>query len=145
MLHFGGYSRAILALSTASCTQIALIGMTLWLSAWTGAYAEDGATNIGFYLGTYACILLGINIMVPLNNAVSHSGAWIAARTLHAQFTEATLRVPISWFDSHPMGTIMNRFSTDINSLDSVLVNWLRMTLDNQMRLILRIGAIASI
>lgn len=83
--------------------------------------------------------------MVPLNNAVFQYGAWKAARSLHTRLTNAILNVPVGWFDSHPIGTVLNRFSSDMDSLDSILVNWLRMTLDNQIRLCLRIGAIASI
>jgi ABC-type multidrug transport system fused ATPase/permease subunit len=145
MLQFGGYPYAMLALLSAFCTQIAFFSSTLWLAVWTGAYTKEGAINLGFYLGCYACILLTFNLMVPLNNTVFQYGAWRAARTLHTRLTNSVLNVPIKWFDSNPVGTVLNRFSSDMASLDSIIVGWLRMTLDNQIRLCLRIGAIASV
>jgi ABC-type multidrug transport system fused ATPase/permease subunit len=145
MLLFGGVPYAIVALFTAFLTQFAFFSIALWLSQWTGAYSKSETVDIGYYLGIYACILLGFNLMVPINNLVFQYGNWKAARSLHARLTDAVLNSPIRWFDYQPIGTILNRFSQDIQSLDSVLLNWLRMTLDNQLRLLFRVGGIASI
>ncbi|OAQ69592.1 ABC transporter [Purpureocillium lilacinum] len=40
---------------------------------------------------------------------------------------------------------IINRFGPDMQSLDAVLVDWLRMTLDNGLRFLLRVASVASI
>lgn len=145
MSHFGGVPYTILALFTAFLTQIAFLSIPFWLSQWTGAYAKTNVVDVSFYLGIYACILLGFNLMVVINNLVFQHGNWNAAHDLHARLTRAVLNSPIKWFDHVPIGMILNRFSQDIQSLDSILLNWLRMSLDNQVRLLLRITSIASI
>ncbi|KAI7972978.1 hypothetical protein EIK77_001552 [Talaromyces pinophilus] len=145
MSHFGGLPYTILALFTAFLTQITFLSIPLWLSQWTGAYAKTNVVDVSFYLGIYACVLLGFNLMVVINNLVFQHGNWKAAHDLHARLTSAVLNSPIKWFDYVPTGMILNRFSQDIQSLDSILLNWLRMSLDNQLRLLLRISSIASI
>lgn len=145
MSHFGGLPYTMLALFTAFLTQIAFLSIPLWLSQWTGAYTKTDVVDVNFYLGIYACVLLGFNLMVVINNLVFQHGNWKAARDLHARLTTAVLNSPIKWFDHLPIGMILNRFSQDIQSLDSILLNWLRMSLDNQLRLLLRISSIASI
>jgi ABC-type multidrug transport system fused ATPase/permease subunit len=145
MSHFGGLPYTILALFTAFLTQITFLSIPLWLSQWTGAYAKTNVVDVSFYLGIYACVLLGFNLMVVINNLVFQHGNWKAAHDLHARLTSAVLNSPIKWFDYVPTGMILNRFSQDIQSLDSILLNWLRMSLDNQLRLLLRISGIASI
>lgn len=145
MSRFGGLPYTMLALFTAFLTQIAFLSIPLWLSQWTGAYTKTNVVDVSFYLGIYACVLLGFNLMVVINNLVFQHGNWKAARDLHALLTSAVLNSPIKWFDHLPIGMILNRFSQDIQSLDSILLNWLRMSLDNQLRLLLRISSIASI
>ncbi|KAL3417937.1 ATP-binding cassette transporter abc4 [Phlyctema vagabunda] len=145
ILCFGGYPYAILALATSFSAQAAFFSITLWLSVWTGAYSKSEAVNIGFYISVYAAILFGFNFMVALNNGIFQYGSWRAASNLHTKLLDGVFNVPIRWFDSQAIGTILNRFSTDMQILDSNLVNVLRMTLDLQIRLCLRIGGIASI
>jgi len=44
-----------------------------------------------------------------------------ASRKLHDDMTEAVLRAQISFFDTNPMGRILNRFSADVGSNDDLL------------------------
>lgn len=64
---------------------------------------------------------------------------------MHERLVSAVFQAPISWYDNTPIGRIINRFGVDIQSLDSFLVDWLRMSLDNGIRLALRLASIASI
>ena len=40
---------------------------------------------------------------------------------LHDRMVEAILHAPVFFFDSNPLGRIMNRFSKDVGSMDEVL------------------------
>eukprot|EP00536_Pseudo-nitzschia_multiseries_P014610 jgi/Psemu1/215290/e_gw1.735.14.1 len=44
-----------------------------------------------------------------------------ASRNLHNDMTKAVLRAKISFFDTNPMGRILNRFSADVGSNDDML------------------------
>ena len=44
-----------------------------------------------------------------------------AAENLHSKMTLATIKAPVTFFDSTPAGRILNRFSKDIGSMDDVL------------------------
>ena len=44
-----------------------------------------------------------------------------ASFSLHASMLIAVLRAPLSFFDTTPIGRIMNRFSRDIDTVDTVL------------------------
>ncbi|RDW64705.1 hypothetical protein BP6252_10356 [Coleophoma cylindrospora] len=145
ILCFGGYPYAILALFTSFAAQAAFFSITLWLSVWTGAYSEKEAVNLGFYIGVYAIILVAFNCLVASSNFIFQYGSLRAARGLHTNLLAAVFHVPIRWFDSQALGTILNRFSTDMQVIDSSLVNLLRITLESQLRLCFRIGGIASI
>ena len=47
--------------------------------------------------------------------------AYAASRTLHSSILYGVLRAPMSFFDTTPIGRIINRFAKDIESVDSAL------------------------
>lgn len=44
-----------------------------------------------------------------------------AARTLHANFADRVLRAPMAFFDTTPIGRILNRASRDVETVDNNL------------------------
>ena len=53
-------------------------------------------------------------------------GTVIASRTLHNSLLERILRSPMSFFDTTPLGRIVNRFSKDIDTIDSTIPHTIR-------------------
>ncbi len=53
-------------------------------------------------------------------------GAVIAASTLHKNLLENILKLPMSFFDTTPLGRIVNRFSKDIDTVDSTIPQTIR-------------------
>ncbi len=45
----------------------------------------------------------------------------ITARSLHNQMFNSLLRAPVLFFDSNPIGRVVNRFSKDVSSIDEQL------------------------
>ncbi len=45
----------------------------------------------------------------------------ISARSLHNQMFNALIRAPVLFFDSNPIGRVVNRFSKDVSSIDEQL------------------------
>jgi ATP-binding cassette subfamily C (CFTR/MRP) protein 1 len=46
---------------------------------------------------------------------------YAASRTLHSSILFGVLRAPMTFFDTTPIGRIINRFAKDIDSIDSSL------------------------
>lgn len=145
MLHFGGPVYALLALLTIVLSNAALIATSFWLSVWVNAYDRQEAVNIAFYLGVYALFTLASAVIDCLTFLTFANGQWIAARNLHKQLIKAVMNVSLSWWKDVPVGRVVNRFSRDMNSLDSDLGRMLMYFLSMFVDIFFRLGAISSI
>ena len=78
-------------------------------------------TCSGCYLGIYAG-LGGIQSIFTFISAISLAVAGVlAAQTLHSKLLRNILRCPISFFDTTPLGRVLNRFSLDIYVIDKAI------------------------
>lgn len=80
--------------------------------------AADGDVNVGYYLGVYA--LLGfLYIAISLSReAVLFWGSLHASWKIHDRLLKAVMHAKFRFFDSTPLGQLMNRFSKDVESVD---------------------------
>ena len=80
--------------------------------------AADGEVNVGYYLGVYA--LLGVfYIAISLSReAVLFWGSLHASWKIHDRLLNAVMHAKFRFFDSTPLGQLMNRFSKDVESVD---------------------------
>lgn len=145
MMLFGGPLYAPLAILVTITVQLAYFGITYWLSIWTGTYEEEEHPNSLFYLAIYAIAIIVFLLLQLTNNLVYQYGSWIAAKKMHRRLVTAVLSAPITWFDENPIGRAINRFGNDTRSMDTVLIDWLRMSIENGLRFLLRIASVASI
>ena len=100
-----------------------------WVSWWTdntNAAGEFLHSNL-FYLGIYT--LIGVaNAAASLARGLLTAVAGInSARSLHDELLTNLLRVPMSFFDTTPVGRILNRFSKDQYVIDEALPRTLSM------------------
>ncbi|KAK2731241.1 ABC multidrug transporter [Colletotrichum kahawae] len=145
MVYFGGPWYAMFCLIMMLLSQVAVMAGSLWLSVWVEAYSSQVAVDIAFYLGIYAAITVAESVVYAGVFLVFENGAWHAARKLHNDFIRAVMRVSLSWYKKTPVGRIINRFSSDMSSLDLTVSPQLRAFLESSMALIIRIFAISSI
>lgn len=146
MRFFGSPFHAILAIFMSILSNASFVGTTLWLAVWVDAYEKkEDSHGVAFYLGIYAVWTLGDTFFNGLTYICYERGGWQAARTLHSSFIRAIMNVPLSWFKTTPVGRIVNRFSRDMNSLDTGLVGMLRMTIENAVRLCFQSLAVSAV
>ncbi|KAJ5906589.1 ABC transporter 7 [Penicillium subrubescens] len=83
-----------------------------------GPVTDDGQVNVTYYLGVYA--LLGIvYILISLSReAVLFWGSLHASWKIHDNLLRAVMHAKFRFFDSTPLGQLMNRFSKDVESVD---------------------------
>lgn len=110
---------------------VAFIGSNLWLSAWTGDSKVFNGTDYpasqrDMRVGVYGALGAAQGLFVLLANLLCAHGSIHASNTLHRQLLNNILRAPMSFFDTTPIGRIVNRFAGDISTLDDVLPMSLR-------------------
>ncbi|KAI0171779.1 ABC transporter [Hypoxylon sp. FL1284] len=142
---FGSPIYAILALLISVISTASYVGTGLWVAVWVDAFGKDDAYNVAFYLGIYAAWSAADIIFNGLTYVAYENGGWFAARTLHATFMKAVMSVPLSWYKATPVGRVVNRFSRDMDSIDSQLAGMLRLCLEMLTRLLFQIVAVGSV
>ncbi|CAJ0582005.1 unnamed protein product, partial [Mesorhabditis spiculigera] len=99
------------------------IARSLWLSAWSNGNVDDAlqekdtGTNLSVFsfLGVAEVItLLGIQIALVF-------GCQRASLALHSPVLHSILRSPMSFFDTTPVGRILNRLARDLEVIDNFL------------------------
>lgn len=99
------------------------VGANLWLKHWSGKNLEDGANNnVWVYLAIYALIGWSGTVFAFLQTMVMWVYCGIrSARYLHSSMLESVIKSPMSFFDTTPLGRILNRFSKDEHTIDELL------------------------
>ncbi|SCU78688.1 LAME_0A05358g1_1 [Lachancea meyersii CBS 8951] len=115
-----GIPGAIVFLIFLASSRALLVGENFWLKHWSEDNQKKGENvRIGFYVGIYILISLAAATLNNLKNIVLLLVCSIrASRILHDNMARAVLRSPMSFFETTPVGRIINRFSSDMNSVD---------------------------
>ncbi|KAI0014468.1 ABC transporter [Xylariaceae sp. FL0662B] len=145
MRFFGNPFYALLAIVMSTLSTASFVGTGLWIAVWVDAYGKDDAYDVAFYLGVYAAWSLADTLFSGLTYVAYENGGWFAARTLHTTFMKSVMSVPLSWYKTTPVGRVVNRFSRDMDSIDTSLSGMLRMCLEMFTRLCFQIVAVGSV
>ncbi|KAI8353036.1 P-loop containing nucleoside triphosphate hydrolase protein [Mortierella sp. GBAus27b] len=103
--------------------EIIQVSMTLWLSHWSKD-TGSGTTDHGpfYYLGIYAIIGITYSILIVAQNVLIQVYCGLrSSRILHEKMLKGVIRSPMMFFDTTPMGRILNRFSKDQATVDDTL------------------------
>ncbi|XP_063398260.1 multidrug resistance-associated protein 1-like isoform X1 [Mytilus trossulus] len=134
---FGTYARALgvpytcIILILFAMNQATSVFGNIWLSQWTSdktltnrslesnstVYRERNDYYLGVYGGTG--IAIGIFLLSYVTLFMLRSVA--ASRKLHHEMLHSIIRAPMFFFDTTPIGRIVNRFSADIETIDNEL------------------------
>ena len=89
----------------------------IWLAYWSSATVTTNQQR-DFYLTVYGGIGAGQAFFTFVYSLTLFWGAIRASRTLHRILIVNILRLPMTFFDTTPLGRIMNRVSKDIYGID---------------------------
>lgn len=79
------------------------------------------SVNVGYYVGVYAAIGIGYVIITVVVAGILFTGSLNASYSIHTRLLNAVTRAKFKFFDSTPLGQIINRFSKDIKTIDQEL------------------------
>uniref|UniRef100_A0A665WWK1 ATP-binding cassette, sub-family C (CFTR/MRP), member 3 n=1 Tax=Echeneis naucrates TaxID=173247 RepID=A0A665WWK1_ECHNA len=104
------------------CQSATAIGANIWLSQWTNdASRNETKENVNMRVGVYAALGIAQGILVMISSFTLAMGNIGAARKLHYSLLTNKLHTPQSFFDTTPIGRVINRFSKDIYVIDEAL------------------------
>ncbi|KAL1918432.1 uncharacterized protein VTP21DRAFT_3092 [Calcarisporiella thermophila] len=121
----GAYTLSLVFVSLI-LSQASNIMTSVWLSFWSGNRFElQGPVYMGVYAG-----LGGAQALLSFVNGIFFAMATaLAAERLHSATLNNVLRAPMAFFDTTPLGRIINRFSKDVDAIDNLLGESYRMFL----------------
>ncbi|EQC33914.1 hypothetical protein SDRG_08594 [Saprolegnia diclina VS20] len=111
----GGYGVATGIVLLFAIAQVAQVSSTLWLSYWS-MHADP--TNQTYYL----LVFVGLNVLASAFILLRSMGFYMAglsgSKALFESVLATVLRAPMSFFDTTPLGRVMNRLSKDVYTVD---------------------------
>ncbi|XP_037669575.1 multidrug resistance-associated protein 1 isoform X1 [Choloepus didactylus] len=110
------------------CNHVAALVSNYWLSLWTDDRVVNGTQeHTQVRLSVYGAlgILQGITVF-GYSVALSIGGIF-ASRRLHLDLLHNVLRSPMSFFERTPSGNLVNRFSKELDTVDSMIPQVIKM------------------
>ena len=126
------------------------VGTQLWLSVWTNGTFGDSqiAANRNWYLEIYAGFGMTQAASVMVLSLSLMLSTLLASQKMHKKMLTQVMRSPMSFFDTTPIGRIVNRFAKDVdicdNTLPSNLRQWLS-TISNFLGTVIMICSVLPI
>ncbi|KAF9453430.1 ABC transporter [Macrolepiota fuliginosa MF-IS2] len=121
-----GFGEVIIPLLFIS--MVLMQGATVISSYWLVWWQEMSFhQSQGFYMGVYAALGVSQAIAGFFMFSVLAMLTYLSSRRLHRAAIERVMRAPMSFFETTPLGRIMNRFAKDVDNMDNLLGDSLRL------------------
>ncbi|KAG5177321.1 P-loop containing nucleoside triphosphate hydrolase protein [Tribonema minus] len=118
----GGWALPIWLVVVTLATQGATSVFEYWLSVWTNAYIDArGGTVDVLYQSVYIALVVLVVALYFVRGISIAIQAVRASRVLHGKLVGGIMRAPMVFFDTTPVGRILNRFSKDMDAIDLLL------------------------
>ncbi|KAI9351383.1 P-loop containing nucleoside triphosphate hydrolase protein [Obelidium mucronatum] len=116
----GGASFIVLGVTLLVALQGVKIGNDLWLSFWTSNILN---LSSGTYIGIYFAFGVGLCLLTFAFGVFFAYAGTRAAKELQAASIKRIIHAPVYFFDTNPMGRVLNRFSKDQDAIDQSLAS----------------------
>jgi len=80
-------------------------------------------------MGIYATLGVSLTIIFFIIGGIVGHFTYFASKSLHRRAITSVMHAPMSFFETTPLGRIMNRFSKDIDTIDNTVSDSLEMFL----------------
>lgn len=112
------------------------VGGNFWLKHWSEINADNELNqNVEFYLGVYGAFGVSSAFFTILQNLLLMLGCNLrSARILHDRMLDSVIRAPMVFFETTPLGRIINRFSNDVYRVDQQLIRVFYQMINNVIR-----------
>ncbi|KAJ3024928.1 UNVERIFIED_CONTAM: hypothetical protein HDU68_007645 [Siphonaria sp. JEL0065] len=119
--HFGSLFGAIgVLVVVAFIATFTNIFSTIWISFWTDSSVDESERYSQFtYLAVYGGLGCVQAVIACVQTILLAWAALRASTTIHEDMVKKLLTAPLSYFDTHSSGLILNRFLQDLSSIDS--------------------------
>lgn len=80
---------------------------------------NNGETSkLNMYLGIFVLLNFADLLVATIRYSITYAGGLAASRRLYVLLLDRILRAPLRFFDTTPVGRIVNRFSKDFETID---------------------------
>ncbi|XP_029433021.1 multidrug resistance-associated protein 1-like isoform X2 [Rhinatrema bivittatum] len=119
---------AFLSIFLFMCNHIASLSSNYWLSLWTDDKVVNGTQQYTkIRLAVYGALGISQGIAVFGYSMAVSIGGIFASRYLHLDLLHNVLRSPMSFFERTPSGNLVNRFAKEIDTIDSIIPQIIKM------------------
>ncbi|XP_030780788.1 multidrug resistance-associated protein 1 isoform X2 [Rhinopithecus roxellana] len=110
------------------CNHVAALSSNYWLSLWTDDPIVNGTQeHTKVRLSVYGALGISQGIAVFGYSMAVSIGGILASRYLHMDLLHSVLRSPMSFFERTPSGNLVNRFSKELDTVDSMIPEVIKM------------------
>uniref|UniRef100_A0A7S4RSI7 Uncharacterized protein n=1 Tax=Ditylum brightwellii TaxID=49249 RepID=A0A7S4RSI7_9STRA len=130
----GGVLFAIIQIVLMGCDRGSYVIIDWWLASWTSAENQsisvlgrqfpnqmDGRPAQLQYITVYAIIILVMSCFLFSRTQWAIRGGVRVCERMFSNMTHRVLHAPMSYFDTTPLGRILNRFTYDVEQVDITL------------------------
>lgn len=120
------------------------VASNIWLKHWSEVNTKYGYNpDIAKYLGFYFLLGIGYSFCMLLQTCFMWIFCTIQGSTkMHNGMAKSVLRAPMSFFETTPIGRVLNRFSNDIYKIDEILGRVFGMFFSNSTKVMFTIFVI---
>ncbi|XP_053528129.1 multidrug resistance-associated protein 1 isoform X1 [Artibeus jamaicensis] len=119
------------------CNHGASLASNYWLSLWTDDPIVNGTQeHTKVRLSVYGALGISQGIAVFGYSMALSIGGILASRRLHLNLLHNVLRSPMSFFERTPSGNLVNRFSKEMDTVDSMIPQVIKMFMGSMFNVI---------
>ncbi|KAK8760652.1 hypothetical protein V5799_028081, partial [Amblyomma americanum] len=129
-----------------TASAVAASWQLVWIKEWTDASSPGSQSNPydPYWIQGLVALCIGAVVARMAGNTLLSYAMNRMSRVLHHGMLEHVLFSPVSFFDATPRGRILNRFTADLNDVDSRMATLGRQTIQNTLVALSRLAVIGT-